>query len=218
MPPERVVPPPWRLSGRGVVLLYRFPRQFVEREAALTPQLASCFAGGLGAVMCLDYHSSNVGPYRELLFIPGRVRVASALRWTVSRIYVSTAVSVQNGIRNWAIPKQLATFNIAAGAARFRAGDNAAIGFDLRVAPFGPVLPVSSGWLPFAPELAQPAIDGVLVTRPSGRGAVSFARVERLLVDGSFFPDVGQFRPLLVLYVPQFELRFPVAHTEPTPD
>ena len=210
-PPPDWTPPPWQLSGYGIVLLYRFPGWFVEQHAALAPELSSRFAGGIGAVMCLDYLRSNIGPYRELLFIPGQVRVGGRLRWTISRIYVSTAASVHNGIRNWAIPKQPATFNTAAEATRFRAGDRGALGFDLHVTPFGPFLPADTRWLPLAAELAQADGNRMLVTRPGGRGAIRFARVERLLVDPAFFPDVSLLRPLAVAHVAQFELRFPAA-------
>lgn len=109
-----------------------------------------------------------------------------------------------------AVTQQQATFNTTAGATCFRAGLAGTIGFELRVRPYGPSLPVDTRWLPFAAELAQPDANGTVVTRPAGRGAVRFARVERLAVEASFFPDVSALRPLLVLYLPQFELCFPV--------
>jgi len=221
MLPDAWAPPPWRLTGQGCVLVYRFPRSFVEREAGLLPsELAARFVGGLGAVMCLDYHSSAVGPYHELLFIPGRLRLGGKRRWTISRIYVSTMISLRNGVRNWAIPKQLARFTIGDGATCFGAGAGGRwparqrrrpFGFDLQLRPLGPFLPADSRWLPFAAELAQTAGGRTLVTQPQGRGAVRLARVERLAVDRAFFPDVSRLRPLLALYVPQFELCFPPA-------
>lgn len=208
-PAPSYVGPPWHLTGSAVVLLYRFPRGFVQAQAGLPPQLQAKFVGGIGAVMCIDYSTSDVGPYHELLFIPGQVRAGGRRRWTISRIYVSTSASVTNGIRNWAIPKRQARFAVEERATRFGAGVDDRDGFELCAVPFGPVLPVDSRWLPLAAELAQPATDRMLVTRPEGRGAVRLARVERLVADRAFFPDISSLRPLAAVHVPQFELCFP---------
>lgn len=110
---SQIVPPPWRLTGNGIILLYRFPRDFAEPW--LQPELRSTFLGGIGAVMCVDYLSSDCGPYRELLFIPGAFRVGGRIRYSISKIYVSTATSVVSGIANWGIPKQQAEFMVGQG-------------------------------------------------------------------------------------------------------
>ena len=68
--PSEYYPPPWRLTGEGIILIYRFPRAWVERLECLTDQQRGNFAGGLGYVMMVNYHQSPVGPYKELLLIP----------------------------------------------------------------------------------------------------------------------------------------------------
>ena len=50
---SQIVPPPWQLTGNGIILLYHFPRAFVEPW--LQPELRNAFLGGIGAVMCVDY-------------------------------------------------------------------------------------------------------------------------------------------------------------------
>ncbi|KAH7138483.1 hypothetical protein B0J11DRAFT_421942 [Dendryphion nanum] len=88
------------------------------------------FKGGLGVVMIVRYTDTPVGPYDELLLIPGNFSVPtptsasttpptfslprSALR--ITRIYVSTsnAATVYNGRRNWNIPKHHARFSFSA--------------------------------------------------------------------------------------------------------
>jgi acetoacetate decarboxylase len=56
--------------------------------------------------------TSGVGPYQELLFIPGLFHIDGRYTFSISKIYVSTEASVRSGIENWAIPKELADFKI----------------------------------------------------------------------------------------------------------
>ena len=87
-----MAPPPWDLTGRGYVFLFTGAP---DVRGPTTPP-GSRFAGGLGAVMLLDYTSSDVGPYRELLFVPGRYSLGGRRCYSISRIYVSTPESVAN--------------------------------------------------------------------------------------------------------------------------
>ena len=60
--------------------------------------------------MLLDYSSSDAGPYRELLYIPGRARLRAPRRisgHSISHIYVTTELSRMSGEENWGIPKRL---------------------------------------------------------------------------------------------------------------
>lgn len=68
------------------------------------------FTGGPAVLMLLDYATSPVGPYRELLLIPGTFTVSGKTYLRVSHIYVSSTASVVNARRNWGIPKRLAVF------------------------------------------------------------------------------------------------------------
>jgi hypothetical protein len=65
--------------------------------------------------MWVDYESSDAGPYRELLYIPGAFRSGLQLRYSITRIYVTTEASVINGRRNWGIPKELADISWKVG-------------------------------------------------------------------------------------------------------
>ncbi|KAL4875707.1 hypothetical protein BJY04DRAFT_154372 [Aspergillus karnatakaensis] len=77
-----------------------------------TPQLKK--NSWLKGVMIVRYEDTDVGPYDELILIPGRATnphsktARSEMR--ISTIYVSTEASVWNGRRNWNIPKHLAVF------------------------------------------------------------------------------------------------------------
>ncbi|MCS6795047.1 MAG: acetoacetate decarboxylase family protein, partial [Raineya sp.] len=108
--PSIVAPPPWTLHGKGIILLYRFEKSFVENNGFLSENLKKRYKGILGSVMLVDYEDSPVGVYRELLFIPGMFQFDSRKVFHISKIYVSTYESVWNGIENWGIPKEMADF------------------------------------------------------------------------------------------------------------
>jgi len=102
--------PPWTLRGEGYIFLMRFPREFVEAHGFVPEGWREAYRGGFGTVMLVRYHESNVGPYDELLFIPGKFRMNGRTLYSVTRIFVSTEASVVNGRRNWGIPKHVADF------------------------------------------------------------------------------------------------------------
>ncbi|NOS55010.1 MAG: hypothetical protein HOP37_01990, partial [Cyclobacteriaceae bacterium] len=106
----RIASAPWKLTGSGYILLYRFPKAFVAEHGFLVDFQKEKFVSGWGAVMLVDYKTSPVGPYRELLFIPGIFSFNKKKVFSISKIYVSTQNSVINGIENWGIPKELADF------------------------------------------------------------------------------------------------------------
>ena len=63
------VPAPWDLTGDGYIILYRFQREFVEQNGFVSPEMLSCYKGGFGLIMLVNYSSSTAGPYQELLFM-----------------------------------------------------------------------------------------------------------------------------------------------------
>ncbi|EGG02612.1 uncharacterized protein MELLADRAFT_53349 [Melampsora larici-populina 98AG31] len=134
--PFQLAPPSWRLRGEAWWLLlslfgkpkddaaapkpgqYRFgpghfdPVDQSSREFANTPGV---FRGGAGTVQIVRYFSSPVGPYDELMYIPGNFNVPEELGGgsmpQITRIYVSSLQSVLNGKTNWNTPKNLAHFD-----------------------------------------------------------------------------------------------------------
>jgi len=109
----QIAPAPWSLTGRGFVLLYYFPAAFNQQFGFMADYQQAGYKGGLGAVMLVDYNSSDVGPYYELLFIPGLFYLGGKLTFSISKIYVSSYDSLWNGRENWAIPKELAQFKVS---------------------------------------------------------------------------------------------------------
>ncbi|KAF9073573.1 hypothetical protein BDP27DRAFT_1318520 [Rhodocollybia butyracea] len=65
-----------------------------------------------GLILIVRYSSSPVGPYDELIYIPGKWAYADGMEgFRITTIYVSSNESVYNGRENWNIPKHLATFD-----------------------------------------------------------------------------------------------------------
>ncbi|KAF1954650.1 hypothetical protein CC80DRAFT_123536 [Byssothecium circinans] len=144
------------------------------------------FKGGLGIIIVVRYKDTPVGPYDELMLIPGDFTVPSpdggppeiprkALR--ICRIYVSQRTTTYNGRLNWNIPKHLARFHfsapptpagksppetldIAVYPPGSEEGDNVRPFFACTLQPFRwiPSMPFSSKWMPMSTMHAQPPI------------------------------------------------------------
>lgn len=206
-----LAPPPWRLTGDGFIWLFRFSRAFVERCGFLADWQRARLAGALGAMMLVDYRQTDVGPYRELLFIPGRFDLGHRRAFSISKIYVSTEASVRAGIENWGIPKELASFARERrddGSETFSVACDGRTFFSATLMPFGPRFPISSALVPLT--VAQALRDDLLITRPTAQGSARLCRVRKLWADGACFPNLAQVRPLVVVAVRDFRMTFPV--------
>ncbi len=212
-------PAPWRLQGRAAMFVYRFPRAFVERHGLLQPDTGARFAGGFGALMLVDYTQSDCGPYRELLYIPGSFEVDGVARPSISKIYVSTEVSVVNGQRNWGIPKAVAQFDVAGDAegeetwAVRRNGEDI---FRATVARAGVVrFPVSSALVPNV--LVQWWQQATYLTRLEASGWGRRARLRSVWGNGVDFPDLSTQRVFagLGVQLTSFQMTFHPATVTP---
>lgn len=205
-----IAPPPWQLTGDGFIWLFRFSRAFVEREGVMASWQRARLASALGAMMLVDYRQTNVGPYRELLFIPGRFSIGGRRTFSISKIYVSTEASVRGGVENWGIPKEIASFTRerrSDGSESFSAARDGRMFFSAELAPFGPRFPISSSLVPLT--VAQAQRGDLLITRPTAQGRARLCRVRALRIDGARFPDVSRLRPIAVIAVSGFRMNFP---------
>jgi hypothetical protein len=151
------------------------------------------FKGGLGAVMVVRYSDTPVGPYDELILVPGNFTVPQrsngalpkipkkALR--ISRIYVSQRTTVYNGRLNWNIPKHLGRFDFSAPVTQAgssppssltvkvfppdsRDGDGVAPFFSCTMTPWRwlPAIPTNTAYVPMSILNIQPPLP-----EPAGR-------------------------------------------------
>ncbi len=209
----RRCPAPWELKGKGYILLYRFPRDFSLRQGLIPPFLRDSYAGGLGAVMLVDYAESNAGPYGELLFIPGRFRCRGKKLDCITKIYVSSLESVVNGWENWAIPKEQADFAFATQENQgtetvliTRGGEPV---LDVKLKHGRISFPIHTALLPF--PLVQEKAGELYYTSFTGKGTAQFARIEAMRVNPELFPDIRPYRPLMGVRIEDFAVTFPPA-------
>lgn len=210
-------PAPWNLQGKGYILIYKFKRNFVEKQGNVPDYLQGRYAGGFGSVMLVDYLQSDAGPYGELLFTPGRFELKGKKLNTISKIYVSSLESVVNGKANWGIPKEQAEFDFVAlnnREERIRISSNGTLvaEFVMRsgVLPF----PVSTKLLPL--PLVQLHEGKYFYTQFSGSGIGRFASIKKMEVNSSLFPDISLCKPIAAIRVDPFAITFPEARIEET--
>lgn len=213
--------PPWTLTGSGVILVAHFPEAFVRAQGFLAPYQQRAYRGWIGTVMLVDYATSPVGPYQELLFIPGLFRFGGRTSFSIPKIYVSTPDSVWNGRRNWGIPKELAEFSVVPNSDGSRTVSVRCDGqplLSLRASPWGFRFPITTKLLPgfriMQEQLtanqpnSQPA-GKRLLTRPSAAGSARLCSLSELRVNPALFPNLKQLKPLVVLTVENFGMTFP---------
>jgi hypothetical protein len=104
----KVAQPPWLnlpVSTYMLPFISRPPildHAYAPLEAAsgfASPQASGAFKGGLGMMQIVRYHDSPVGPYDELLLVPGYFEVPGTKKQMVrvTRIYVSQKDTCWNG-------------------------------------------------------------------------------------------------------------------------
>lgn len=205
--------PPWHLSGQGWLMLMHWRVGWLREQGWLGEQ-PDRFLGGPGALMLVDYQDCPIGPYRELLMIPGRFRTPFGARPSITRILVSSQTSVDLGRANWAIPKTLGRFKVQSRGQRelweITESDQPVGRFDLSCA--GPALPVRSSWCPSAlRSIAQPTAGDWLQTSPEAVGRIRYGRLLQRWSDPIRFPDPQAAHCLLCVRVESFQMRFPLA-------
>ncbi|CUA72733.1 hypothetical protein RSOLAG22IIIB_10270 [Rhizoctonia solani] len=116
--------PPWSLEAESWWILSAAPlpwqtKQLPQgaldiREDSKLQEFEATYKGGLGTLQLTRYYSSPIGPYEELLYIPGKMSYkvggTSISGLSITRIYVSSFAALLNGRRIWNTPKHLARF------------------------------------------------------------------------------------------------------------
>lgn len=211
-------PAPWTLHGYGYILLYRFDKSFANEHAP--DFLKGKAVKGFGSIMLVNYQQSNCGPYDELLIIPGKYNYKDDKLHTISKIYVSSQESVDNGKINWGIPKELAAFSFKTLSDKLEkitvTTTNKTHSESIFEATFKTgfiPFPVNTSLLPF--PLVQQLNNKEYKTTFKGKGTARFARIVDLKVNPKLFPDVSSIKPIGIIRVSPFEITFPQAKIQP---
>jgi hypothetical protein len=208
--PYKISPAPWQLKGEGYLMLYRFSNEFLKKEGCIAEGLKSSLCLNVGLVMLVNYQSSPVGPYGELLFIPGMFHYKGKYYWHISKIYVSSLDSVMNGRANWGIPKELAEFKFEAldqGNTSAKVNLNGELVFNGHFKDKALGFPLSTALFPF--QFIQPLNAKEYVTHPKGSGKAFFSKPLELTTGQGLFPSIDTQTRLACLHIPNFSLAFP---------
>lgn len=226
MPPDRSpsladAPAPWQLRGRGYISLLRFPEGSAAQDAFVPASLAGKRSRSRTAwMMFVDYAHSDVGPYHELLFIPGSFPFEDGKRHlSISRIFVSSMDSVVNGRRNWGIPKDLAQFDVRYGedgVDKISVRQDGEPIAELRYRSTPLPLPFSTALVPRAwRTLGQHRDGNAYIYAPSANGWIRPAKLLEAHSNPALFPNLAGVASPLSVAVPRFAMRFPVSRTLP---
>jgi hypothetical protein len=210
-------PAPWKLNGEAFVAVYKFSKQFVNQYGFLEKYQIDNFDAGFGTIMCVNYSSSAVGPYFELLFIPGVINLKSLNLGTIksgfsiSKIFVSTNESVQNGINNWGIPKEVADFewiSLANNHVQVKVMKDGVVFFDAIFKRNSFKFPITTSIIPL--KVIQKKGNKYFLTKPSAKGKGSFASIKKLEIKASHFPNLIGISPWIVSNISDLEMTFPI--------
>lgn len=208
--PYQISPAPWKLKGEGYLMLYRFSNEFLMKEGCISEELKPFLWMNIGMVMLVNYQVSPVGPYGELLFIPGMFHYKGKYYWHISKIYVSSLDSVMNGRANWGIPKEMAEFefnNLDQGVHSAKVITNGKMVFDCHFKDRSFGFPLSTSILPF--QFIQQLNGKEYVTHPIGSGKAFFSKPIDLEIGQGLFPGIGTQTRMACLHIPNFSLAFP---------
>lgn len=211
--PYQISPAPWQLKGEGYLMIYSCSNDFLMTEGFIKEELKPFLWLKFGLVMLVNYQASPVGPYGELLFIPGMFHFKGKYYWHISKIFVSSIDSVYNGRENWGIPKELAQFEfkeMAKGSKSIKVTLNEALVFSAHLKDSSWGFPLSTSILPF--QFIQPLNGKEYITQPKGTGKAFFSKLNGLEIGAGLFPSIGSQKRLACLHIPNFSLAFPIPH------
>lgn len=210
-----VTPAPWRLHGHGYTFFVKLPMPRGRAELFAPTELAEARFGQLGCVMYVEYTASPVGPYRELLFMPGTFRFGARRLPSITKIYVSSQASVVSGQQNWGIPKELADFDVQNGSdgikrVSLRVGERTAVELWFRHGKLG--VPVSTSLVPRRLRTIGQSFGGrTYTTSPSARGLMQRAKVVHAWSEPGMFAELAAERVVAAVKFSKVDLTFPNA-------
>ncbi len=202
---------PWSLKGEGYVFVLSASDEQNEIDANIPKELKDKDPKGLNLLMFVRYSESPVGPYNELLYIPGKLSFPNGnTDLSITRIYVDSEESLIGGQNNWGIPKEMADFAIKGSKVAVSVLGEEAASFEVKA--FGPSFPLSTGLIPenFR-TLTQLRENKLFTFALSGKGKANFASLKPISGNGTLFPDLSKRRVIAGFHIEDFSLTFPVA-------
>lgn len=210
---------PWRLAGDAYVVALKMPEEVLDGQSFVPESLRGCRLGSYSRMMYVDYRSSPVGPYRELLFDPGKFMFDRRSCRTISRIFVSTPESVVNGAENWGIPKTIAEFETTTlpnGWERITVSAEGTVFAELTFSTVRFGFPFSDRWLPARfRTTAQHYREQCYFYAPITRATMKIGRLRKSKIDSRMFPDISRGKFALCVRLEDFRMWIPAATIVP---
>lgn len=208
---ETFVPAPWTLTGEAWAVPQLQRAADVAKYVPSGSAIVAWCGWTPGGYVCVDYHTSPVGPYREIIFVPALVRHGGQWGFHISHIYVDSAASVAGGRGNWWLPKDLLAFGITKHASTTlfhtdHAAQPVATGVFTDNGRIS--LPFTNRWLPLHLLQARAAQFRRSAFWATGRIGVANGALD--LLDTALLPRLDHVVRLPLLHVQQFTLRFEV--------
>lgn len=207
--------PPWLLRGDAFLVLTASPAEVNLVDAGIPAALEGIYRSLFNVMVVADYRESPVGPFRELLYIPGRFRFGvDDEPMSITRSYATTEVAQLNRHAHWSVPSGLATISRTPNAGRdvFSAGEQPFASFAFEA--FGPELPLNGRVIPPAYRaFAQLAGDRTVLYTLAITGTMRAARFLPQKFDARMFPDMSKREAVLAIKISDFLAEFPAAHS-----
>jgi hypothetical protein len=157
-------PPPWHSHGRAWVQPYLVDAGDVSLPAGF--RAVTSLGKAVGFLALIEYTPPSPLVYAELAWLPFLVSAAGQKGLYIAKMYVDSKDSLEGGREIWAIPKQLARFDIRNDAATVDTEDGAHL--ELALYRRGPALSLKAG-----AGTLQPKDGGVVRFRGTGTAKTS---------------------------------------------
>lgn len=162
--------------------------------------------------MLVNYSQSPVGPYEELLLIPGKITNGKKSGYSISHIHVSTDISTINGKKHWGIPKETSRFDRQSLEGKvktiIRQKDDRQT--EIQTSSYGINVPILTHVLPY--QLIQSFEDKWCSLRPTATGKTKLATLESYHSDMPGFHLLNEKKPLIGFHATSFKMKFPAGN------
>lgn len=209
----------WEFAGEAYFMSFKFPKSFIQDHGFLTPADKERWVGGPGCIIFVDYRSSNIGPYQELLFLPGKVKAGGRKFFTITKAFVSSQAALEHAKENWGIPKELADFHFEKGSKdieTLKVTRNNVPVIEVTVQSSGMAFSFRSWMMPAA--FLQHSGQRDFSFKLKGGGKARFAQNMKVDVNPELFPNFAFFKHIAVLRIDRFKLMIPPAKIRENPN
>lgn len=224
-------PAPWVLKGKGILLVSRFDADELQKNPLTALWLKKRCLGGRGYYLALNFEKSPVGPYSELLVLPGKFQASQGKRHAIAQSFCDSADAIFNYSENWGLdtaPSAIAfgqdedrmRFSVQAprsqDATQFKDSHQSSSEkiFSLESKAFGPRLPFASGSSLI--RLISEQGKKRFYLGFSIKGSFRAAKIEDLNFDSEHLIVPAESAQVRAFHLEDFEIELPIPIRETT--